>query len=121
MPQPLRTFGRTSRKGDAKAANVAAPHGRDVTTVLVTVAVAAGAAATTALAGAGARDEPSNQQRTARIELGRRLFFDPAASRSGRVSCADCHQPERGFSDPRPHSQDEFEATRRHSQGVADL
>ena len=34
-------------------------------------------------------------------ELGRRLFFDPGASHSKRVSCASCHQPEHGFSDPR--------------------
>jgi cytochrome c peroxidase len=54
----------------------------------------------------------------ARVELGRRLFFDPAVSRSGRQSCASCHLPEHGFSDPRPTSPDEGGATRRHSQTI---
>ncbi len=36
----------------------------------------------------------------ARVELGRRLFFDPAVSRLGATSCASCHDPEQGFSDP---------------------
>jgi len=31
--------------------------------------------------------------------LGQRLFFDPALSRDGTVSCASCHVPERHFSD----------------------
>lgn len=33
------------------------------------------------------------------IDLGRYLFFDPVLSRDGTVSCASCHQPEKGFSD----------------------
>ena len=33
------------------------------------------------------------------IELGRRLFFDPAFSSSGRLACAGCHQPARAFTD----------------------
>jgi cytochrome c peroxidase len=35
------------------------------------------------------------------VELGRMLFFDPALSGDGRVSCATCHQPERAYSDGR--------------------
>jgi cytochrome c peroxidase len=31
--------------------------------------------------------------------LGRRLFFDTRLSANGRVACATCHQPERGFQD----------------------
>jgi cytochrome c peroxidase len=31
--------------------------------------------------------------------LGRYLFFDPIMSKDGTVSCATCHQPEKGFSD----------------------
>jgi len=31
--------------------------------------------------------------------LGKRLFFDPALSANGKVSCASCHQPERYFTD----------------------
>ena len=33
------------------------------------------------------------------IDLGRYLFFDPILSGDGTVSCASCHQPEKGFSD----------------------
>ncbi|MED5316488.1 MAG: cytochrome-c peroxidase, partial [Candidatus Neomarinimicrobiota bacterium] len=41
------------------------------------------------------RDGFSPQQ----IDLGRYLFFDPALSRDGSLSCASCHNPELGFSD----------------------
>lgn len=41
------------------------------------------------------RDGFSPQQ----IDLGRYLFFDPALSRDGTVSCASCHNPDKGFSD----------------------
>lgn len=34
-----------------------------------------------------------------RAALGRRLFFDPALSRDGTLSCATCHDPARGFAD----------------------
>ncbi len=37
----------------------------------------------------------------AAIRLGQRLFFDPGLSANGRVSCATCHQPGRGFQDGR--------------------
>lgn len=33
------------------------------------------------------------------IDLGRYLFFDPVLSGDGTVSCASCHQPDRGFAD----------------------
>ncbi|MBL4586365.1 MAG: cytochrome-c peroxidase [Flavobacteriales bacterium] len=33
------------------------------------------------------------------IDLGRYLFFDPIISGDGTVSCATCHQPEKGLSD----------------------
>jgi len=35
------------------------------------------------------------------IDLGRYLFFDPLLSGTGTISCASCHQPEKGFSDGR--------------------
>ncbi len=57
----------------------------------------------------------------ARIELGRRLFMDPAASRGARFSCKSCHEPEHGFSDPRQFSIDENGSTSRHSQPITDL
>lgn len=31
------------------------------------------------------------------VELGRRLFYDPALSRDGTISCGDCHQLSAGF------------------------
>jgi cytochrome c peroxidase len=33
------------------------------------------------------------------IDLGRYLFFDPVLSGDGKVSCATCHNPDKGFSD----------------------
>ncbi|MEP3390015.1 MAG: cytochrome c peroxidase [Reichenbachiella sp.] len=33
------------------------------------------------------------------IDLGRYLFFDPVLSRDGTISCATCHDPDKGFSD----------------------
>ena len=33
------------------------------------------------------------------IDLGRYLFFDPILSKDGTISCATCHQPEKGFGD----------------------
>lgn len=56
-----------------------------------------------------------------KVELGRRLFMDPTVSRAGRFSCSSCHDPERGFSDPRKVSEDENGPTKRHSQPVMDL
>ena len=38
----------------------------------------------------------------ARVELGKRLFFDPRLSGSGRISCATCHNPALGWSDGLP-------------------
>jgi cytochrome c peroxidase len=34
-----------------------------------------------------------------RVELGKRLFFDPILSGNQRRSCASCHNPEKGFTD----------------------
>ena len=38
------------------------------------------------------------------IDLGRYLFFDPVLSADGTISCATCHQPDKGFSDGRDRS-----------------
>src|SRR5437868_15513859 len=47
-------------------------------------------------------------------ELGRRLFFDPAASsRMGMRSCADCHDPAHGYSDAQRASLDDTGPTAR--------
>jgi cytochrome c peroxidase len=34
-----------------------------------------------------------------RVELGKKLFFDPSLSESGTRSCAFCHQPDKDFTD----------------------
>ena len=38
------------------------------------------------------------------IDLGRFLFFDPVLSANGRLACASCHIPSKGFTDHRVHS-----------------
>ena len=95
------------------------------TTALVLGGLAAAIAAAAAGAGsAGAADKDAPKKTPSRadlVELGRRLFMDPAASRLGRNSCASCHDPERGFSDPRAQSVDDTGPTRRHSQTLIDL
>lgn len=39
-----------------------------------------------------------------RVTLGEKLFHDPALSRTGKISCASCHQEAHVFSDPRRFS-----------------
>jgi cytochrome c peroxidase len=77
-----------------------------------------GAATVHGDAGAGG---PDTDRESARVELGRRLFFDPALGRQGRIGCASCHDPEHGFSDARVHSIDESGELPRHSQPLTDL
>jgi cytochrome c peroxidase len=38
------------------------------------------------------------------IALGKKLYFSPALSIDGTVTCASCHDPAQGFADPRPVS-----------------
>ncbi len=40
-----------------------------------------------------------NALTSAKVELGRQLFFDKRLSADGSVSCASCHDPERAFTD----------------------
>ena len=57
-----------------------------------------------------------------RVELGRRLFHEPALSRNGTISCASCHQAEAGFSDPRRFSLGlDGKATPRQSMSLLNL
>lgn len=51
--------------------------------------------------------------------LGHRLFFDPALSADGSVSCATCHDPERHFTDGRPRSRGLGETARNAPSVVA--
>ena len=39
-----------------------------------------------------------------KIELGKKLFFDPILSKNSKLSCASCHKPEHGFADDKPVS-----------------
>ncbi len=43
-----------------------------------------------------------NELTPARVELGRKLYFERRLSRDGTVSCATCHDVSRGFTDQRP-------------------
>ena len=46
---------------------------------------------------------PENNKPTAeRVELGKKLFFDPRLSGDGNMSCASCHNPVFGWSDALP-------------------
>lgn len=45
-------------------------------------------------------DDPSHPVTEARVNLGRRLFFDPILSQDQSVSCASCHQPNHGLASP---------------------
>lgn len=37
---------------------------------------------------------------TEKIDLGKLLYFDPRLSKDGTISCASCHNPYHGFTDP---------------------
>jgi len=40
-----------------------------------------------------------NPLTTAKVELGKKLYFDPRLSADGTISCASCHKAEHGFAD----------------------
>jgi cytochrome c peroxidase len=68
---------------------------------------AAGAAAAAAAADGGANPQPFYANTFEKIPsaaaltaLGRKLFFDPALSASGKISCATCHDPQHDFGPP---------------------
>lgn len=45
-----------------------------------------------------------NPETPAKIALGKTLFFDPRLSVDNTVSCANCHDPDKGFTDQMPTS-----------------
>jgi cytochrome c peroxidase len=47
---------------------------------------------------------PDNPMTTAKIELGRRLFYDTRLSGNYTFACASCHQQAHAFTDGRPHA-----------------
>ncbi len=54
---------------------------------------------------AGAAYIPENNPLSqAKIELGRKLYYDARLSKDGTISCATCHDPDKGFSDGHPVS-----------------
>jgi cytochrome c peroxidase len=55
------------------------------------------------------------------VELGRRLFFEPGASHSGRHACASCHLPDHAFADKVARSSDEFGQTARATQTLLEV
>jgi cytochrome c peroxidase len=83
----------------------------------VSVAMALGAALSAASVGCASDDpgapalvqvpsdfpplpQPADNPLTAaKIDLGRRLFFDPILSRTNRIACASCHLQAQGFAD----------------------
>lgn len=61
-----------------------------------------------------ARDPSNRASNTAAgIALGEHLFNDPRLSRTGKMSCASCHQAGRNWSDGRPRAQGVAELDRR--------
>ena len=47
---------------------------------------------------------PSNPLTKGKYELGRQLYFDPRVSSDGTISCATCHNPDKGWTDQMPVS-----------------
>jgi cytochrome c peroxidase len=57
----------------------------------------------------------------AAVALGRAIFFDERLSADGQLACVSCHDPKRGFSDPRPVSLGvQKRAGKRHSMPITD-
>ncbi len=54
------------------------------------------------------------------VELGRRLFFEPALSGSGEVACSTCHIPERSFADGLPTARG-LKPLRRNTPSLLDV
>jgi cytochrome c peroxidase len=74
-----------------------------------------------AAAGSPPDDDARPRDEGSAAELGRRLFFDPAVGRTGRRSCASCHDPDHGYSVPEPYSLDDMGPTRRRSSPLVDV
>ncbi len=82
--------------------------GNMMTVVMVATACAALSAVTAAnnSSSAGKKLEPlgpvpvpaDNPMTSEKIELGRMLYFDPRLSGDSSISCAKCHDPDKGFS-----------------------
>lgn len=73
------------------------PH---TTRYLTLLGILLGGASVWAAAVLPAMNVPENNLQTPeKIELGRKLFYDPILSKDGTVSCSSCHQQKSGFAD----------------------
>jgi cytochrome c peroxidase len=63
-----------------------------------------------------------NPTSPAKVELGKRLFFDPRVSGSGQIACASCHDPDLGWADGRTISYGHRrEPLRRNAPGLMNV
>lgn len=63
-----------------------------------------------------------NPMTAAKVELGRRLFYDADLSTNGTMSCATCHEQKRAFADGnRTHAGVHGDAGRRNVSGLANV
>jgi cytochrome c peroxidase len=63
-----------------------------------------------------------NPMTAAKVELGRRLFYDTRLSLNGTQSCASCHEQARAFTDGRVSAQGSTgQVHRRNAQGLANV
>ncbi len=91
----LMILGCTSQGEKTDSAATSTPAGETVTSGDYSLTLPLG------LQAAAAYIPEDNPLSLAKIELGRKLYFDARLSRDGTVSCASCHDPDRGFSDGR--------------------
>lgn len=65
---------------------------------------------------------PHNPMNSAKVELGRHLFYDVRLSGNGTLSCAGCHAPDRAFSDNRSLARGSTgDVHPRNSQGLVNV
>ncbi|WP_395848517.1 MbnH family di-heme enzyme [Cystobacter fuscus] len=63
-----------------------------------------------------------NPMTEAKVQLGRRLFYDKRLSLNGTQACASCHEQARAFTDGRTHGLGSTgELHRRNAQGLANI
>jgi cytochrome c peroxidase len=74
------------------------------------------------LAAGPAREQPAETRAAARVELGRRLFYDADLSIDGTLSCATCHEQRRAFTEGnRTHPGVHDTPGRRNVPGLANV
>lgn len=63
-----------------------------------------------------------NPMTVEKVALGRALFYEPALSGNGAMSCSTCHQPDRAFSEPRTRSSGSTgDAIRRNAMALVNV